>query len=95
MFKSREHKLLDAEIERVIRSLKNWPVHSDSYEKSMRHLSELRLLKEEDKSKTVSKDTLAVVLANLTGIVLVINHEHVHVITSKAIQMLIPPKIKS
>lgn len=40
------------------------------------------------REKRVSPDTVATVLANLAGIVLVLGYEHGHVITTRALSML-------
>ncbi len=53
----------------------------------------IRLNKMKDESSNrVSPDTLALIAANLTGIVLIIKHEHVNVIASKAFSLI--PKLK-
>lgn len=44
------------------------------------------------RENSISKDTLLIVAANLLGIILVIRHEHVNVITSRAMQMVINPR---
>ena len=40
----------------------------------------------------VSPDTLALIAANLLGIVIVVAYEHAHVVTSKAFSSVIKPK---
>jgi hypothetical protein len=46
----------------------------------------------QNKKTSVSKDTLATVGANLIGILMVIKHEHVNVITSRAMNLLMRPR---
>lgn len=58
---------------------------SDDYAKCIEQLTRLYALKEDNSKKRVSADTLAVVLGNLAGIVLIVGHERAHVVTSKAI----------
>lgn len=45
------------------------------------------------KKLSVSPETLATIGANLAGILLILNHERAHVLTSKAMQHIIRPKI--
>ena len=44
---------------------------------------------DKEKPSSVSKDAMLTVGANLLGIVLIIKHEHVNVITSKALGLVI------
>lgn len=63
--------------------------HVAAFERMLR-LYELR--EKMRRESSISKDTLLIVAANLLGIVLVIRHEHVNVITSRAMQMVINPR---
>jgi hypothetical protein len=51
-------------------------------------LEKLYTLRGVDTPTRVSMDTLATIAANLVGIVLVINHERVNVVATKAFGML-------
>lgn len=93
MSKSTERLLLETEIARAIRVLKNHTVGSDDYAKALDHVVTLHKMLVEDKPNQVSRDTMAVVGANLLGIVLVIKHEFVNVVTSRAMSLLLKPRI--
>jgi hypothetical protein len=93
MSKSNEGPLLEKAIERAIRNLGNHEVTSDEYAKTLDHVVTLHKMLVEDKPAQVSKDTMAVVGANLLGIVLVIKHEFVNVVTSRAMGLLLKPRI--
>ncbi len=95
MFWKKTPTLLESEIDRAVRDLARHAVGSEEYEKTLATIVQLYQVKEEDKSKPVSKDTLATVGANLLGILMIIKHEHVNVITSRAMQLLIKPIIRS
>lgn len=56
--------------------------------KSILELLEKRLDIEDKKRFKVSPDTVVLALANLTGIVLVLKHEELNVITGKAFNLL-------
>lgn len=93
MSKSNERILLESEIARAIRDLRNHGVGSPEYAKTLDHVVTLHKMLVEDKPQNVSKDTMAVVGANLLGIVLVIKHEFVNVVTSRAMSLLLKPRI--
>lgn len=92
MLRLREPSPLDVEVDRAVRSLKNHVVGSDEYVKALDLIARLHKIKEEDKPRSVSRDTLAIVGANLLGILMIIKHEHVNVITSRAMGMVIKPR---
>jgi hypothetical protein len=86
--------LLEEEIRRNVRELKFHEVISEEYQKRMDRLVALYRMKEEEKSKFGSKDTLAVVFGNLLGIFMIVKHEHVNVLTSRAMQLIRMPTPK-
>lgn len=83
---------LEAEINRVQTYLASKQIDSEEYAKALKHLFELHKMQEEEKPARVSPDTLVLVGANLLGILLIIRHEHLNVITSRAMNTLIKPK---
>jgi hypothetical protein len=84
-------RMLEDEIVKVIRSLNNDPVGSQDYMKTVEALTKLHALRSKNPS-TVSKETLAIVAGNLLGIFMIIKHEHLNVITSRAMQLVIKPR---
>lgn len=93
MSKSNERILLEHAIERAIRSLGNYEVGSEEYVKILDQVVELHRMLVSDKPASVSRDTLAVVGANLLGILLIIKHEFVNVVTSRAMSLLLKPRV--
>lgn len=93
--KSEATVLLEKEIAHGLRDLAAHDVHSDEYSKMLDRVVALYRMKEEEKSKFGSKDTLAVVFGNLLGILMVVKHENVNVITSRAFQLLLRPITKT
>jgi hypothetical protein len=79
---------LEEEIDRVTTLLGEEEIGTDSYEKKLNALTKLWKIKAEDKSDRISKDTLLVAGVNLLSIVLILRHEHLNIITSKAMQMV-------
>ena len=92
MFLKRETSDLDFAVNKAIRSLNSHDVHSDEYAKTLDMIVKLHKMKMEETSKFVSRDTLAIVGSNLLGILMIIKHENVNVITSKAMSLILKPR---
>lgn len=91
MFKitKREQTKLEKEIDSVLEALSVFDKSSDEYELLLDRLTSLYSIKEKDKKWNVSPDTMAVVAGNLIGIMLILKHEELNVITSKAMNFVI------
>ena len=85
----KEKTMLEKEIEAVLLDMKDMDLNSDEYEVALNHLSKLYEIKSKEKKWNVSPDTMAVVVANLLGIILILKHEELNVITSKALNFVI------
>jgi hypothetical protein len=83
---------LEDAVNRALQSLKHYDTGSEEYARTMDSLVKLHKMKEEERPSSVSKDTMAIIAANLLGIILIISHERVNVITSKAFGLLLRPK---
>jgi hypothetical protein len=92
MFSRRNVSELDLAIDRAIRDLKNHNLGSEPYLISLNMATELTKLKKEQRSLAISKDTIAVVGGNLLGIFMIIKHESVNVVTSRAMSLLLKPR---
>lgn len=92
MFGKKVNTPLEDAIARVQSYLKDQEIDSDNYAKALKHLAELHKMKEAEKPSGVSPDTIITVAANIAGILLIIRHEHVNVISSKAMNTLMKPK---
>lgn len=62
---------------------------SEEYSTMVDQLTKLYKLKEINAPKPLSPDTLAIVVGNLVGIVLIVGHERMHLITSKALNFVL------
>lgn len=85
-------RLIESETVNALRVLKAHTVNTEDYSKTLETIIKLRGLSKEEKSTGVSKDTLVLVGANLLGILMIIKHENVNVITSKALNMVMKPR---
>ena len=86
--KSKSDLLLESEIESVLRNLNLTAVDSAEYQSILRHLERLYALKG-PKPERVKNDTLAIIGGNLLGILMILKHERVDIITSKALSFVI------
>lgn len=92
MFGRREPSPLDKEIENVTAVLDGLQPTTEDYVKILDQLIRLHKLRNEQKSRNVSPDTLILAGTNLLGILMIISYEHKHVITSKALPMIQKPR---
>ena len=82
--KPKEPTQLEQEIDRVMHNLTNHTIDSKEYAQMVDQLMKLHKLKEDERPSQVHPDTWATIGANLLGIMLILRHEHLNVITSKA-----------
>jgi len=76
---------LSAEITRLYKQLSHFSGEDKEYAEIVKQLSNLYSLKEKDSKSQVSMDTLVMVAGNLLGIILVLDYERMHVVSSKAL----------
>jgi hypothetical protein len=84
---------LNQEIERVISKLEKIEPHEENYEKIVRNLQVLYEAKATNAKAKVSPDVLLAVVANIGGILLILNYEKLGIITTKAMGLLAKNKI--
>ena len=80
---------LQTAIDEALAQLKGIEVNSIEYNDKMKTITELYKLQEKNTPKRVSPDTVAIVVGNLAGIVLILGYERAHVVTSKALSFVI------
>jgi hypothetical protein len=79
---------LDIEVEALIIELDDHEATSEKYGTIVERLTKLHKIQEERKPERVSPNTVATVAANLLGIVMIIRHEQLNFITSKALNFI-------
>lgn len=85
--------LIQLALDRAIREMSRHEVGTVEYAKRLDLVVKLHKMKEEEKPSFVSKDTWAVIGANLLGIFMIIQHEHVNVVASKALGLVMKPRL--
>lgn len=83
---------LDEVIDILIESLKATDPDSPEYAKKVDQLSKLYAAKRERKAGNVSVESLTSTITNLMGIGMIVGHERMNVITSKAMSLIRKPK---
>jgi hypothetical protein len=76
---------LDETIDRVLKKMAENDPDSEEYAAMSDQLTKLYAIKNENRSRRVSPDTLANIVANLFGIGVIVGYEQKHIITSKAL----------
>lgn len=79
---------LDTVITDALKQLGAYPANSKEYTTTVDNLIKLNSMKPQPALMRVSPDTLAIVLGNLLGIMVVVGHERANVVTSKALNFV-------
>ena len=85
----RHQRMLEQELEHVLAVLPLHQPDSSEFAKMLTSAERLHGMMDIRKPPSVSRETLVTVGANLLGILLIIKHEDVNVITSKALGFVI------
>lgn len=86
---------LELVYDQAVRELLFKQVGSEEYTKTLDHVQTIHGMLRNEKPARVSRDTLAVIGANLLGILMIIKHENVNVITSRAMGLLMQARVKN
>lgn len=83
---------ISRELEQLMIELERYEPTTEDYATIMEQVVKVHKLKADEKPLRVSYDTLAMVAANLLGIFMIIKHENVNFITSKALSFVQKPR---
>jgi hypothetical protein len=84
---------LEKEIERVVESLKELSPNSAEYAEASKNLKTLHEAKSLNKLNFISKDTLVTAGVSLLSVLIIVGHESVSSITSKAVNFVIKGRV--
>lgn len=76
---------IEAAINRVLLAMQDTDPNSHEYETLVNRLSDLHTLKVNNAKSMLSKDTLATIVANIAGILLILQYERVNIVGTKAL----------
>lgn len=94
LFKRKDKRdKLEKEIDDILEEMTYQTKSGENYAKNIEHLERLYKAKSLEKSRKISPDTKAIVLANLAGIVLILTYEKLDHISSKAIGFVLKGRV--
>ena len=85
---AKEPSQLDIALNRAYAALSNLQETDEKYAAILDQIVKLHKMKNDERTLQVGPDTWATIGANLAGILLIIRHEHVNVITSRAMNLV-------
>lgn len=91
-FRKQTTSIYDEAINKLLTELQEYDPNVEEYKSAMDQLERLTKLKADNAPRRVSPDTMAVVAANLIGILIIVAYEHGHVVGSKATGFVMKPK---
>jgi hypothetical protein len=83
LFKERKENPLEVQIAAVYRKMEVTEVDSPEFDTLLKGLERLLALKEKERPKRVSRDTVWQVLGSIGGILVIVIYENRHVITTR------------
>lgn len=83
-----EQQPIDKEVDRVIELMSNMKPESDEYFQTVQALKVLLEVRARKEAPRINPEIIFTVIGNLVGIVLILRHENLNVITSKAISFV-------
>lgn len=89
MFARRKpNEALDFALKNAIEALPQHQITSAEYAKILNHVDKLHAMQVEETKWNVSPDTVAMIAANLLGILIIVSYEHSHALVTKAISLI-------
>lgn len=87
----KSESVLDEQIDKLLSHMNECDPSTEKYSGYLADVERLIRLKKEEKINRVSPDTLAIVLGNLIGILVIVAYEQKHVVTSRGIGFVMRP----
>jgi len=81
-------KLFDAEVDRVLDLMSNMKPSTDDYKKTVESLKTLCEARSKKSALLIEPETIITALSSILGIVLILQHERLNVVTSRAISFV-------
>lgn len=91
-FPKRKKSSFDEPIDRVLAHMKDTDLDTEEYNTLLAHLDKLNRLRVNEKPNKVNADTMAVVVGNLLGILIIVGFERNNIITSKGLGFILRTK---
>jgi len=91
-FESKKLSVVEEERDRVRVRMQDFDPGSEDYNILLDRFERLTILQQSRAAGKVSPDTVAIVAANLIGILIIVGYEHGHVIASRGLSFLLRTK---
>lgn len=86
-------KMLDEELERVVTVMKDLDPSEDRYGVMVANLIKLSQARTETFKREIDVNVVIGAVTNIVSILVILNYEQLHVVSSKAIGLLVKPRI--
>lgn len=87
-----ESEKLNKVVDKLLNTLMTYNPEDKEFIDAMNHLDRITQMRAKDRPSPVSRDTMAIVIGNLLGILVIVAYEQKHVMTSKGLGQLLKPK---
>jgi len=84
--------ILDEPIARLLTEMNTYGPDSEEYREAVSYLERLVRLKADERRIRITPDTMAIVLGNLLGILIIVAYEQKHVMVSKGLGLILRTK---
>jgi hypothetical protein len=84
--------ILDEPIEKLLTEMNTYSPDTEEYRAAIEYMERLVRLKAEERRTRVSPDTMAIVVGNLLGILIIVAYEQKHVMVSKGMGLILKTK---
>ena len=85
---NRKQKPFDKEVDRILALMSNMEPSSEDYKKAAESLKTLCEARAKKPAHLIEPEAIVAALSSLLGIVLILQHERLHVVTSRAISFV-------
>lgn len=84
---------LNDEVDRLVLIMGNVSPDTDEYEKMVKNLEVLCKARTNKSPNMPSMDTIVTAVSSILSVILILNYEHMHVVTSKALSFILKVKV--
>jgi len=88
-----KHKSIDDAIDNILTFMEKHEPNSEEYSSAVHNLKELYEARSKKASKLIELDTIVMACTNILGIILILNHEQLNVITTKALGFVLKGRL--
>jgi hypothetical protein len=87
-----KNQFLDDQIKRVLDEMDQYGPDSPEYKVMIKYLERLVRLKTKNRPERINRNTMAIVVGNVVGILIIVIYEQKHVLVSKGLAFILKPR---